>query len=132
MFRGFLSPFRWLWIIIGVLLLATVVAGLASFVYYLVLGHPLFAFSGFRPFFLIPFFGFGGFILFLLILGFGLRLIFRPWRRWGQYGRGGYYGRGYYGYDPAMQALRERYARGEITKDQFDSMASDLERHRTL
>lgn len=32
--------------------------------------------------------------------------------------------------DPAMEALRQRYARGEITKEQFDQMARDLQSHR--
>ena len=122
MFR-FFSPFRWLWIIIGILLLATVVAGLGFFVYGLVLGHPVITFGRVLPFFWFgPFFGF---IFILLLIGFGVRLFFRPWRRWGYYGRRGYY----YG-DPALQSLRVRYARGEITKEQFDAMASDLEKHR--
>src|ERR1700730_2749264 len=116
MFR-FFSPFRWLWIIIGVLFLATVVTGIGFFVYDIVLGHPLFA-GGFYPFFRFgPFFGFGWVIFLFLIFGFGFRFLFRPWRRWGYYGRGGYYYN-----DPAMQSLRVRYARGEITKEQFDAM----------
>jgi hypothetical protein len=124
----FFSPFRWLWIIIGVLFLATMVAGLAFFVSDLVLGHPLFTVGRFYPFVFFPFFSFGGIIFLFLIIGFGLRMIFRPWRRWGW----GYYGgRGYYSEDPAMQSLRVRYARGEITKEQFDVMASDLEKHRS-
>lgn len=43
-----------------------------------------------------------------------------PWRS-----RGSRYGRRWG--DPAHQILRERYARGEITKDQFDQMMRDLE-----
>ncbi|MDA4131439.1 MAG: SHOCT domain-containing protein [Thaumarchaeota archaeon] len=124
MFRAIFSPFRWLWIIIGVLVLSAVIVGLVSFASYVFLGHPLFAFGGFFPFFWFgPFFGFGWIIFIFLIIGFGARFLFRPWRRWGYYGGHGYYS------DPAMQALRERYARGEITKEQFESMASDLERH---
>jgi uncharacterized membrane protein len=43
------------------------------------------------------------------------------WRRWGQrrYSNGG----------DEYQILRVRYARGEITKDQFDQMTRDLEAH---
>ena len=42
------------------------------------------------------------------------------WGQWG--GRGGYYHE-----DSAMGALRERFARGEITKEQFAQMRKDLE-----
>jgi uncharacterized membrane protein len=51
---------------------------------------------------------------------FGLRWFF--WGGWGW--RRGWYGRYY---DPALETLRERFARGEITKEQFDSMVKDLE-----
>ncbi len=37
--------------------------------------------------------------------------------------------RGWREEDRALQLLRERYARGEITKEQFDQMSNDLERH---
>lgn len=47
------------------------------------------------------------------------------WFLWGGWGWGwGRYG-GAYG-DPAVEILRERFARGEITKDQYDSMMRDL------
>jgi putative membrane protein len=77
-----------------------------------------------RPFFVDfgggLFFGLFSLLLLLIVISFVLRLVFRPWRR-------GWYGRGRYGrYDPAMQQLRERYARGEITKEQFEQMARDL------
>ena len=68
-----------------------------------------------------PYFGFGWFFitpLFFLFF-FGLRWFF--WGGWG-WGRGWY--RQYY--DPAMETLRERFARGEISKEQFDKMAKDL------
>jgi len=69
-----------------------------------------------------PFFGFGfGWIFFLLFF-----LFFWGFRWWGW----GWYGRPYWRYhDDAHAILRTRYARGEITKDQFDQMMRDLEPH---
>ncbi len=65
-------------------------------------------------------------IFFLFFLFFGLlRFAF-----WGPRWWGGYYRR--YGYGPygreneAYHILRERYARGEITKDQYEAMMRDL------
>ena len=67
------------------------------------------------------FFPFGIFFLFI-VLFFVSRLIFWPmgwgWRR-----------RYWYGYGDAREILRQRYARGEITKEQFDQMNRDLEQH---
>ena len=60
-------------------------------------------------FFLIPFF----FLAF-----FALRFLIWGW--WG-----GYYG-WYHGQDPATQVLRERFARGELTREQFEQMTKDL------
>ena len=34
-----------------------------------------------------------------------------------------------YGYGDEYQILRERYARGEITREQFDQMTRDLDQH---
>ena len=69
--------------------------------------------------------GFGGFFFFLLFLFF----VF-GWFRW--WGWGGW--RGYpmtWGYhDSAAEILRRRYARGEISKDQFDQMMRDIEQSR--
>ncbi|HYY48490.1 MAG TPA: SHOCT domain-containing protein [Thermoplasmata archaeon] len=72
-----------------------------------------------------PFFGFGfGWIFFLLFF-----LFFWGFRWWG-WGGWGWYGRPYWRYhDDAHEILRARYARGEITKDQFDQMMRDLEQH---
>lgn len=58
---------------------------------------------------------------------FFLFFVFFWWvRRWG-------WGRGYYGRrswrnenDPAHSIARERYARGEITKEQYDKIVRDL------
>jgi len=61
--------------------------------------------------------------LLLLFLVFGvLRWVFWSW---------GWRRRAYYwrNYDQAHQILRERYARGEITKEQFDQMTRDLDEH---
>jgi putative membrane protein len=115
--RTYFSPFRWIWISVGIIFLAFLVTGFVYVVYRgFVLGQSLFVF---------PFVGFGLFtglfslLLILLVVGLVARMIFRPWRR-------GWYGPGYRRYDPAMQQLRERYARGEITKEQFDQMSNDL------
>lgn len=74
---------------------------------------------------------FGLFGLFFL-LWFVFAICARPWRRWwwGAPGYGPYGWRGYgyrrWGRDPALEALRERYARGELTKEPFDGMMRDL------
>jgi putative membrane protein len=75
----------------------------------------------------MPFFGWFfwplGF-LFVLFIIFGVaRLLWFPWGR-------GYYRRGWYGFGTPEEILRRRYARGEITKDQFDQMMRDLEQHK--
>lgn len=59
-----------------------------------------------------PFLGLGWLFVMVLFAVFAVRLGTRPWR--------------YRRYDPAMQLLRTRYARGEITKEQFAQMAQDL------
>lgn len=82
------------------------VMGAAPYYYY---PHPFFWF--------FPF----GFILFFLFIFFVFRLAFWP-RRWGYYGR-------WQSWDDAGEILRQRYARGEITKDQFEQMKRDIEHH---
>jgi putative membrane protein len=68
--------------------------------------------------FLFPFFPLL-FIPIAFLFFFGLRWFF--WGRWG-------WNRGWYGpyHDSALETLRERFARGEITKEQFDDMAKTL------
>ena len=66
------------------------------------------------------FFPFGIFFL-LIVLFLASRLIFWP-MRWGSR-------RYWYGYGDANEILRQRYARGEITKEQYDQMKRDLEQH---
>jgi putative membrane protein len=46
---------------------------------------------------------------------------------WGWWGSRGYRYRRWYRYDDAYQILRERYAKGEITKEQFEQMMRDLQ-----
>lgn len=53
---------------------------------------------------------------------FGLR-----WTFWGGWWGGGWYYRQHF--DPALEILKERFAKGEVTKEQFEQMARDLERY---
>ena len=74
-----------------------------------------------------PFWGFGWiWIFFGFFLLFGLlRFAFWGPRWWGGYYRHSEYGP--YGREnDAYHILRERYARGEITNDQYDAMMRDL------
>ncbi len=75
------------------------------------------------PFFGWYFFPFGFFFIFFIVF-FVARVIFWPWGwGWGWRRRYGY------GYGDAHEILRQRYARGEISKEQFDQMSRDLEQH---
>jgi len=71
-------------------------------------------------------FGFGWiwipFALFFLFLAF--RWFFWP-RGWG-------YRRGYLNGDDAYYILKERFARGEITKEQLEQMSRDLQEHERI
>ncbi len=76
-------------------------------------------------------FGFGwvggllGILFFFWIFWFFSGFLWR--RAWWGWGRPySYYRR--WGHDDAEEILRARYARGEITKEQFDSMMGDLRR----
>src|SRR5579862_5584136 len=101
---NFLSPFRWVWIAIGIFFLAVFVSVIASTLYFgLVLGRAVFFSPHFFPFFGFPFFGLGFILLGLLVVGIVFRLPFRPWRR------NAYYSGRWFNYDPAMDSLRQRY-----------------------
>ncbi len=106
------------WIIAAVVAIVVVLAllGFAAMLYF----HPVMYYPytgpGYFPFFFFPF----GFLVFFLFLFLIFRLVF--WRSWGW----GYWGhRGYYGMDP-KDIIKRRYARGEITKDQYDQMMAVL------
>ena len=71
------------------------------------------------PFFWFPF----GFLFFIPIFFVGF--FFVRWIFWGGWGWGWGWNRGYYG-DPALQTLRDRFARGEITREQYEQMRRDL------
>ncbi len=81
---------------------------------------------GYYPFF--PFFGFGwigALFAFFFVFWIG-RWIFWGWG----WGWGGHYPRRYWRYrDESYYIIRERYASGEITKDQYDQMMRDLQQH---
>jgi putative membrane protein len=109
------------WVIGGLVIL--LLAGL--FVAPFLSGFPA-APYGYYPF---PFFFPFGFFIFFFLIFFVVRGLFWGWG-WGWrggYSRGYWHNWGYYG--DATEILKQRYARGEITKDQFDQMMRDLQAH---
>ncbi|MFY9716593.1 MAG: hypothetical protein WAK40_01465 [Thermoplasmata archaeon] len=75
-------------------------------------------------------FPFGGFLIVFLVIWLSfmaIRVIFWSSRR--QQYRGARWGEGPYrgaGFDPAIRTARLRYARGEITREQYDQIVSGL------
>ncbi len=74
------------------------------------------------PFYYYPFFFPFGWIFGFFIIFWVLRWLFWPWG-WGYRRRRWRYR------DESYHILRQRYAKGEITKEQFEQMMRDLERH---
>ena len=115
--------------VLGVVLVALLLGFLTTVFYF---GGPPAAGTAPYAYYPRPFFGFFffpfGIILFVLLIFFVFRLAFWPWRR-GYYGYYGHHGH-WRGWDDANEILRQRYARGEITKDQFEQMQRDLEQHK--
>jgi putative membrane protein len=104
------------WAILAFIILAAVAIGASAF--FAPRPFP----EAFYPF---PFFyRFGWFfgLFWIFIIFWAVRWLF--WPRWWGYGRG-YWGHG----DEAYHILRQRYARGEITKEQFEQMMRDLRAH---
>ena len=108
-------PRRHVWV--GLLVALILVPIVVSAVLYVLrpMGRAYFPFMGYYPFFFFPF----GWVFAFLILFFLLRWIFWPW---GWESR-----RRHRGYLDEYHILRVRYARGEITKEQFDQMTHDLQ-----
>jgi putative membrane protein len=113
------------WIIAAVALAAVAIAGVIFLLY-------LYGAFGPSPYGGRPYFGlFGGFFLLVIIVWLGfflLRISFWGARAQGRYGGGGGYGGPHRGPDPAVVIARQRYARGEITREQFDQIMTDLGR----
>ncbi|MDA4125029.1 MAG: SHOCT domain-containing protein [Thaumarchaeota archaeon] len=111
------------WVIGGLIVLVAAiiaVAGLARLYWY----PSVMAYNGaYGGWFFFPFFFPFGFLFFFFVIFALGRLFFWPWG-WG--GRRGYW----YQYSGAEEILRERYAKGEITKEQLDQMMRDLWQHR--
>ncbi len=113
---------RLLWVGVGVVV---VVVGLFAFLTGLYSnGTATPSPAYYAPFFPIGFPWVGG-IFSLFFLFWAVSWFFRPWG-WGWGYRRRY---GWWRYDGASQILRERYAKGEISKEQFDQMMRDLEMH---
>ena len=73
-------------------------------------------------------FPFGGGFLGAILLLWGTLLLLRIAMRTGRRGRFGYGGPPGRRFDPAILAARQRYARGEITREQFQQIVNDLRR----
>lgn len=113
---------HWFGWAIVILLLAAVIASTAALLTHMYPYSPMMPYYGYPLFGWWFFFPFGLIFIFILIF-FVTRLAFWPW------GWGGGWRRGYYRYGDAREILRQRYARGEISKDQYEQMMRDLEQH---
>ncbi len=116
--RGF---FRWVILALLVILVVGLVASVLFFNGPYMMGTTPYYYYP-HPFYMFFFFPLG-FLVFFFVIFFVFRMAFWPWRRPYYYGRWRHW-------DYADDILRQRYARGEITKDQFEQMQKDLEQHR--
>src|SRR2546428_2838007 len=117
------SPFGWGVVALIAILAILVVGGLAfgatrAASAPAAVGYPYYGFFPFG-FFFFPF----GFIFFFFIVFAVFCFLFWGWGWGGRYRWDGHYWGG-----PAG-VLQERYARGEITQEQFEQMMRDLEQH---
>ncbi len=113
-------PRLWPWILIPVVAVAAFVTfAIVSFLTYGAAGPGPWPWWGFFPWF--PFAG--------IWIVFGFLFLFGAFR--GSGGGWGGYDDAYAGHEDRSGAiLRERYARGELTREQFDAMRRDLDEHR--
>ena len=109
------------WVVLALLLVAVLVfvGAMATGGYYGMM--PVYNGYPYPGWFFFPF----GFLFFFIFIFFIARVFFWGFGGWG-WRRRYWYG---YGYGDAHEILRQRYARGEITKEQFDQMTRDLEQH---
>ena len=107
------SGWRFVWVVGALLALVVVMVAFAAYMgAYVGPGGMMYTYHGWWFFF-----PFGIVLVFILIFALG-RLLWWPWG-WGTRRR-------YWHADDASEILRQRYARGEITKAQFDQMRKDL------
>ncbi|MDA4114934.1 MAG: SHOCT domain-containing protein [Thaumarchaeota archaeon] len=100
------------WVLVPVVLLAAVASVAVGATLYSNTASP--QYYGWWPW--APF-GWFFFIPLFFVAFFALRFFW--WGMWGGWGW-------YHGSDSAMQVLRERFASGELTKEQFEQMRKDL------
>ncbi len=113
---------RRIWLVAAVALAVVAVVGVLLLLY--VNGA-----FGPTPFGNHPYFGFfGGFLLLFIIVWLGFLLLRISFWTARTQGRAGGYGGPNRGPDPAVRIARQRYARGEITREQFDQIMTDLGR----
>jgi putative membrane protein len=108
----------WIILVLGIAIVATIFLLFLVF-YPATLGAGS---SGPRPY--IGYWG-GFFLVFLLVWVsfFIVRVAF-----WTSRSQAGYYRRRGRFHDPAVMTARQRYARGEITREQYDQIMTDLDR----
>lgn len=119
---GGMHWFGWLIIALLIVMVVAFVGSLFTGRYY---GYgPMMGYGGYPYFGWFFPFGFIFPLIFVLII---VRMAFWGFGGWGGRRRWRY---GYaQGYGDAREILRQRYASGDITKDQFDQMMSDLDQH---
>jgi putative membrane protein len=118
---SYLGSWRlWLWaivVLLGILSLAALFWADVS--HYSMVPMRSFYYAYFFP--LFPF-SFLGFFLILLLIFAAFGWLFWGWGWWHDGHRGRYW-------DEAHHILRLRYAKGEITKEQYEQMLRDLDPH---
>jgi putative membrane protein len=113
-------PYRWIFLALAVVVVVVLVVLLL-----VVLFPSTFGYSTSHPFGFGPFGFFGAFFLIfivIMIVSIVLRIAM-----WGSRGRGYRQGGGGRRYG-AFAIARERYAKGEITREQYDQIMQDLQR----